>query len=60
MNEIPTRLAKHPKIFDDPEVALKDTFEEVDRALVDAAAEDEQVYRYYFLLIIMEYYYFFY
>lgn len=45
MNEIPARLAKHPRVFDNPEMALRDTFEEVDRALVDAVAEDEQVYR---------------
>lgn len=45
MNEIPTRLAKHPRIMDNPSLALENTFEEVDRALVEVALEDEQVYR---------------
>lgn len=45
MNELPVRLARHPQLVDNPELALKDTFEQVDRALVDAATEDEQYYR---------------
>lgn len=45
MNEMPVRLAKHPQIMDDPTVALEETFEAVDKALVDVAVEDEQVYR---------------
>ena len=45
MNEIPTRLARHPRVIEDPEVALRETFEEVDRALPEAAVADEQVYR---------------
>lgn len=45
MNELPVRLARHPRLADNPELALKDTFEEVDRALVNAATEHQQYYR---------------
>lgn len=45
MNEIPATLARHPKVGENPALALQETFDEVDRALVDAAAEDEHVYR---------------
>lgn len=45
MNELPVRLARHPRLVDNPGLALQETFEEVDRALVGAAEEDEQVFR---------------
>lgn len=45
MNELPVMLARHPRVFDDPELALQETFEKVDMALIDAAMEDEHVYR---------------
>lgn len=45
MNELPVMLARHPRVFDDPERALQETFEQVDMALMDAATEDEHVYR---------------
>lgn len=45
MNELPARLARHPRLVDNPELALQETFEQVDRALVSAATEDEQIFR---------------
>lgn len=45
MKEIPVRLARHPRLGDNPELALQETFEDVDRALISAVEEDEQVFR---------------
>lgn len=45
MNEMPSRLARHPRLVDDPELALQETFEQVDMALVGAATENEQIFR---------------
>lgn len=45
MNEIPARLERHPRVVDNPELALQETFEQVDKALVGAATEDEQIFR---------------
>lgn len=45
MNEMPTKLASHPRLGDAPELALLEAFEQVDKALGDAAKENEQVYR---------------
>lgn len=46
MNEMPIRLAGHPRLRDNPELALQETFEEVDKALREAAKDNEHVYRY--------------
>lgn len=45
MNEMPAKLASHPRLSDAPELALQEAFEQVDKALGDAAKESEQVYR---------------
>lgn len=45
MNEMPTILASHPRLSDAPELALQEAFEQVDKALGDAAKDNEQVYR---------------
>eukprot|EP00903_Cladosiphon_okamuranus_P013274 g12376.t1 len=44
MNEMPMVLASHPRLGDAPELALQETFEQIDQALGDAAKENEQVY----------------
>ncbi|CBJ31810.1 conserved unknown protein [Ectocarpus siliculosus] len=44
MNEMPNRLAGHPRLHDNPELALQETFEEVDKALREAAKDNEHVY----------------
>lgn len=45
MNEMPKLLASHPRLVDNPELALQETFEQVDTALGEASKENEQVYR---------------
>ncbi|CAM9273875.1 unnamed protein product [Ectocarpus sp. 13 AM-2016] len=44
MNEMPSRLAGHPRLHDNPELALRETFEDVDKALRGDAKDNEHVY----------------
>ncbi|CAM9872823.1 unnamed protein product [Pylaiella littoralis] len=44
MNELPKLLASHPKLVENPGVALQETFEQVDTALGETLKENEQVY----------------
>lgn len=45
MTEMPAKLASHPRLGDAPELALQETFEEVDRTLGEISKENEQLYR---------------
>lgn len=49
MNEIPKILASHPRLIENPGLALQETFERVDGELGEALKENEQVYRYAWL-----------
>lgn len=52
MNEVPTALASHPSLWDNPGLALQETFEHIDQALGEAAQENEHVYRYMFVALM--------
>lgn len=39
-------LASHPRLADNPGLALQETFEQVDTSLGETSKENEQVYRY--------------